>query len=108
MVDRVAIAAVSLLLSIASLIAILHFYQCPAYDPSEFGERVGDCVTVRGYIVDSRSTGKVCIYRILTPSREYVKVVDFDSRACRKGYACVEGRIQIWRGAPEVVVLRYC
>ena len=106
--DRISLATASLLLSTVSLIALFHFYQCPAYDPSEFEERAGECITVKGYVVDSHSTGKVCIYKILLSSQEYVKVVDFDSGACRKGYICIEGRIQMWQGAPEVVVLRYC
>lgn len=107
MVDRLSVAFLSLVLSLASLFALFYFHRCPEYSPAG-GVKEGECVTVRGYVVDSRFTGKVCIYRVLLPSQAYVKLVDFGSRTCRKGYVCAEGRVQMWKGAPEVVVLRYC
>lgn len=104
--DRLTLAAVSIMVSIVSLFLITYFYRCPSYDPLEFGSHVGDCVTVRGYVTDVRLVKGLCIYSIFSGSD--VKAVDFDSGACKTGYVCIEGRIQMWKGEPEVVVIRYC
>ena len=106
--DRTALLAASLVLSLVSLFLLVYFYRCPEYDPDGMRNGVGDCVTVRGYVARSRFTGRTCIYRVLLPSGAYVKVVEFGSQGCKNGYLCAEGRVQLWRGEREVVVLRYC
>lgn len=104
--DRRILALASLAISITSLLSLFYFFRCPDFDPDDYRE--GDCVTARGLITKAYFTGKLCIYRLLLPSGNYVKLVDFDSKDCRQGYICAEGRVQIWKGEPEVVILKYC
>ncbi|MDN5358899.1 MAG: hypothetical protein PWP76_742 [Candidatus Diapherotrites archaeon] len=105
-VDRRFIAFLAFLLSLLSFISILIFYDCPAVPPKDIGKYVGNCVTVRGILSPMYTSEGMCVYRI--ESDGTARAVEFGTEECTTGYACVEGRVQIWRGEPEIVILRYC
>ena len=94
--DRVLIASLVLFLSLTSLAFLKSF---------EDNIRPGNVVFLCGTLIPVKVLEKGCVYRLLTDKGE-IRAVKF-SGSCSGGYTCVYGRIEVYRGERELVILGY-
>lgn len=100
---RLEIAA--LLVFACSLVALLVFFPCPNIRIAEAPAHLGECVRICGTIVQRYSTEKACFYTLFDGN--IIRAVQFRPYTCLSGDVCVLGRIQMYRGEYEIIILSY-
>ncbi len=90
---------------VAALTSLFVLFPCQEIGIAQAPAHVGECVRICGTVVQRYATEKACFYTLF--NGDTIKAVQFRPYTCLSGEICVLGRVQMYRGEYEVVILSY-